>query len=244
MRVAILADIHGNLAALDAVLADLSSRGADLIVNLGDIVSGPLQPGETVDRLLPLNLPSIRGNHERQLLTFPLETMGESDRFAAGLLGPSHHAWLAALPATLLVADDILLCHGTPESDLDYLLETIDETGCRGASCLEVEERLIACSASLVLCAHSHQPRIAQISDGRLVLNPGSVGLQAYEAIKPYWHVMQTGSPHARYAIASKEGNRWEAEIIQVAYAWETAARVAEFNGRPDWARALRTGYV
>ena len=66
MRLAILADIHGNLLALEAVLADVATRHVDLTVNLGDLVSGPLQPRETADLLMSLNLPTICGNHERK----------------------------------------------------------------------------------------------------------------------------------------------------------------------------------
>lgn len=72
MKIAALSDIHGNLAALDAVLDavldDVRRRGADVIVNLGDILSGALHPAETADRLIALDLPTIKGNHERQLL--------------------------------------------------------------------------------------------------------------------------------------------------------------------------------
>ncbi|MDZ4355615.1 MAG: metallophosphoesterase family protein, partial [Variovorax sp.] len=68
MRIVALSDIHGNLPALNAVLADVARRGADLIVNCGDILSGPLWPAETAERLMALDLPTIAGNHERQLL--------------------------------------------------------------------------------------------------------------------------------------------------------------------------------
>jgi predicted phosphodiesterase len=62
VRIAAISDIHGNLAALDAVLADIQRRGISLVVNLGDILSGALFPRETADRLMPLALPTIRGN--------------------------------------------------------------------------------------------------------------------------------------------------------------------------------------
>ncbi|CAH2407389.1 hypothetical protein MES5069_60041 [Mesorhizobium escarrei] len=68
MRIAVLADIHGNVLALDAVLDDLRQRGgADLVVNLGDCVSGPLWPRETMERLEALALPTVRGNHDRRV---------------------------------------------------------------------------------------------------------------------------------------------------------------------------------
>ena len=82
MRIAVIADIHGNLGALDAVLADIEGQAVERTVNLGDVVSGPLQPCETADRLMNLAITTISGNHERQLLTFPRENLGESDRFA------------------------------------------------------------------------------------------------------------------------------------------------------------------
>ena len=68
MKIAVISDIHGNIAALNAVLADASMQGVDQIVNLGDILSGSLFPAETADLLMAMALPTIRGNHERQVL--------------------------------------------------------------------------------------------------------------------------------------------------------------------------------
>ena len=76
MRIAAISDIHGNLGALEAVLTGVADLGVDLIVNLGDICSGPLQPRETLELLRGLAVPTIAGNHERQLLTLPMEAMG------------------------------------------------------------------------------------------------------------------------------------------------------------------------
>ena len=80
MRIAVLADIHGNVLALDAVLDDLKRRGgADLTINLGDCVSGPLWPRETFERLEALDLPTVRGNHDRRVAVDPAdETMWAS----------------------------------------------------------------------------------------------------------------------------------------------------------------------
>jgi hypothetical protein len=97
MKIAALSDIHGNLSALDAVLADIRAIGVDLIVNLGDILSGPLYPNETADRLIPLGLPTIRGNHERQVLAGDRERMGASDRWAFDCLRPDQRDWIAGL---------------------------------------------------------------------------------------------------------------------------------------------------
>src|SRR3982750_4326374 len=134
MKIAAISDIHGNIAALDAVLADAAARQVDQIVNLGDICSGGLFPRETADRLMPLDLPTISGNHERQLFDRAPERMGLSDRHAADTLRPEQLAWLAALPKTLWLRDDVLLVHGTPHCDLTYFLETVTAEGIRAAT--------------------------------------------------------------------------------------------------------------
>jgi predicted phosphodiesterase len=243
MKLAAISDIHGNLGALEAVLADIRARGADLIVNLGDILSGPLMPPQTADLLMSLNLPTIRGNHERQLLETEPAKMGPSDRHAHQTLRPEHMAWIASLPATLRLSDEIFLCHGTPTSDLKYFLETADEAGIRPATREEAGTRAGDVRAEIILCGHTHTPRATRLADGRLVVNAGSVGLQAYDWDVPVPHKIQNGTPHARYVIIEKKPAGWQVETVAVAYDWECAAQLADKNNRPDWAIALRTGY-
>ncbi|UZK66160.1 metallophosphoesterase family protein [Sphingomonas sp. M1-B02] len=244
MQIAAISDVHGNLAALNAVLADIASRGVDTIVNLGDIVSGGLFPRETADRLIPLGLPTIRGNHERQLLTLETDRMGASDRHAAAELRRDQLDWIAAMPETLRLADDVLLVHGTPGSDLTYFLETVTPQGLRAATLEEIEERAGTVDAAIILCGHTHIARVVRLGDGRTIVNPGSVGLPAYADALPFPHVAESGSPHARYAIVTRGEEGWSAELIQVAYDWDAAARDAEARGRPEWGHALRTGRV
>jgi putative phosphoesterase len=244
MKIAVLSDIHGNLAALEAVLKDAAARGADEVVNLGDIFSGSLHPRETANRLIPLGLPTIRGNHERQVLTVSTDRMGPSDRHAAGALDASQLEWMKALPETLRLTGDVLMVHGTPESDLAYFLETVTETGLRAATPEEVEQRARGADCAVILCGHTHIPRAARLGDGRLIVNPGSVGLPAYEDDRPFPHAVENGSPHARYAIVERRTQGWSAELIALEYDWERAALDALANGRPDWATALRTGRV
>src|SRR6478736_8194055 len=114
MRIAAISDVHGNLAALDAVLADIRTHDVDVVVNLGDLLSGALQPRETADRLMELGLPTVRGNHERQLLTFPRERMGLSDRLAHDTITDRHRDWMATLPLTLEPVHGVLAFHGSP----------------------------------------------------------------------------------------------------------------------------------
>jgi putative phosphoesterase len=244
MKIAAISDIHGNLGALDAVLADIGRRGVDMVVNLGDILSGPLLPSETADRLMALDLPTIRGNHERQLLAPDPDTMGLSDRHAAECINGSQREWLSKLPATRWAADDVFLCHATPESDVECFLENIRDGELIPAALREIEVRAKPCTAPLILCGHTHIPRVARPADGQIIVNPGSVGIQAYFGNHPIPHAVEIGSPHARYAIVEESAGGWIAELIAVPYDWEAAARIAERHARPDWARALRTGFV
>jgi putative phosphoesterase len=241
-RFAALSDIHGNLLALEAVLTDIASRSLVQIVNLGDHLQGPLDPVATADRLMPLGLPSIRGNCDR--LLFEAGTIVPSGSTLAAnraILTRQHKQWLAAMPQTLLLGD-ILLCHGTPWADDVYLLEEVTPDGARMKRDDELAPILDSITARLVLCGHSHVPRTVQMPSGALLVNPGSVGLPAYTEESPHPHAMEAGSPHARYAIISRSGDSWHVEHHAVPYDWQSAARLAERNGRPDWAEWLRTG--
>jgi putative phosphoesterase len=244
MKIAAISDVHGNLIALEAVLADIRARNPDVVVNLGDVLSGALRPRETADRLIPLGLPTIKGNHERQVLTGDPSRMSPSDRMTRAVLLDGQHEWLRNLPDTLWLQNDILLVHGAPHSDMAYFLETVTEQGCRAATATEVGERAGNIDASLILCGHTHIPRAVHLDDGRFIVNPGSVGLQAYEDQRPFPHQMETRSPHARYAIVERVRGAWSVEFCAVDYDWAEAARQAEGNGRFDWIDPLCTGYV
>ena len=238
MRLAVLSDIHGNLPALEAVIADARTRGADAFVNLGDIVSGPLWPRETVMLLMALDWPTLAGNQERQLLHGDTATMGASDRFARERLSEAQLGWLASLPGTLPYAPDIFLCHGTPASDTTYLLEDVGPDGAYPAAPGAVASRLTGQRERLTLCGHSHLARLLWLADGRVVANPGSVGLPAYADPLPHWHVMEAGSPRARYALIEDGA----VDLLDVDYDFSAAAAKARAEGRGDWAFALATG--
>ena len=250
MRLAVVSDIHGNLPALEAVLSEIGRERVDRVVNLGDIVSGPLWPRETAARLRALDWPTIRGNHERQLLNPDTHRMGAADAFPRARLAEEDLRWLAALPATLDLGAGIWCCHGTPDSDLGYFLETVTSDldrdgspGVRAATAAEVTQRLGTVTAALVLCGHTHMPR-ALLTGGTLVVNPGSVGLPAFDDNHAHTHRMETGSPHARWALVERTDAGWQVQQRLTAYDWHAAARRAEANGRGDWADALLTGRV
>lgn len=232
MKVAVISDVHGNRLALEAVLDDLSRQGVDLTVNLGDIVAGPLDPAGTLEMLQVAGFVTIRGNHDRTVLGNP-EKMDRVDRFAHDALSPAQRDWLAALPATREL-EDIFLCHGTPQSDTAPWLDT----WFRGRDTTLPDEDSVAEKAEglefpVLLCGHTHIPRLVRLHDGRMIFNPGSVGLQ-----------MVRGAADARYGILERRQGRWQAGLRMVPYDVEGAAAQAEANGFGHWREALTTGWA
>lgn len=244
MRIAVVSDIHGNLPALQAVVEDFKRRGVDRVINLGDSVSGPLLPLQTAGYLMASGWLHLAGNHERQVLTQGPQQWSPADAYAHAQLGSAEFAWMASLRPNLPLSDEIHLCHASPRSDLEYLLDTVEPGGVRIASAAEISERLDGVSAALVLCGHTHHPRAVRSATGQLIVNPGSVGLQAYDDDHPHWHQIETGSPDARYAVVERGPGGWSAALISVPYDHEPMARLADAHGQPDWAHALRSGYM
>jgi len=239
MRIAIVSDIHGNLAALEAVAADIRHQGVDAVVNLGDSLSGPLLPLETARYLMAQDWAHLAGNHERQILELHAGS-GASDAYARAQLTPRELAWIATLRPALQYSEDVFLCHGTPTSDLTGLLETAE----RHAGAADIEQRLGQVDASLVACGHTHVPRSVRSARGQLIVNPGSVGQPAYADDHPHPHAIESGSPDARYAIVERRQQRWQAQLLSIPYDYRSMAELACANGREDWAVALMTGYI
>ncbi len=243
MRIAVLADAHGNLLALQAVLADLRAASPDLIVNLGDLATGPFDPAGSADAQMALGCPTVAGNHERNLLEG--DDTSSSVAFARPLLSTAHLRWIESLPETLQLADgDVIACHGSPAGgDLDYLLEDVSSGRPVLASENAIRPRLQGIGpATLVLCGHTHMPRVVQLGPV-LVVNPGSIGMPAYTDDGAVPHAVETGAPHARYAVVTRgPRNAWSAELRAVAYDWDRAARQAATHGQPAVARWTATG--
>jgi putative phosphoesterase len=244
MRIAIVSDIHGNLPALEAVARDIGRRSVDAVVNLGDSLSGPLLPLETAQFLMARDWIHLAGNHERQLLTLGPDERGASDEFTHSQLTAKEFAWIAAQRPRVRFSPEVVLCHGTPASDVEYFLETVEPTSVRAATLSEVNALLGHLGAELIACGHTHIPRSVRALTGQLVVNPGSVGLQAYDAMHPYPHVMATGSPDARYAIVERLADVWVASLISVPYAYQKMVQLALTRQRQDWACAIASGYI
>lgn len=244
MKIAVIADIHGNALALEAVLTDLRHEAPDVVVNLGDCVSGPLWPEETAAILRETGWVTVRGNHDRVLAAGHIPPENRTDSFTYAHLSPESLTWLEGLSPVIRLTDDILLCHGTPEDDNTYLTERIDGDGIRMADEDDITARLSGETAPLICCGHTHIPRLVHLAgSGQSILNPGSVGLPGYFDDAPAPHKSEAGSPHARYATMTNTASGWRFEARILPYDWEKAALEAERNGRPDWARPLRTGY-
>lgn len=245
MRFAAIADIHGNHLALEAVLEDIRKRGITEIVNLGDCFSGPLTAGKTADILLGLDAVTVRGNHDRYLIEQAPEAMHASDRVAHTELDERHLDWLSKLPFSTVYRSEIYLCHATPADDNVYWLESVSPDGYVYLKPLEEIEALAAgVDFPLILCGHSHIPRAVRLSDGRLIVNPGSVGCPAYDDDLPYHHKVEAGHPFASYAILEKQGDSWLPVFRQVAYDHLIMAELAEEKGRAEWASGLTTGWL
>jgi predicted phosphodiesterase len=244
MRIAVISDVHGNRWALEAVLDDVDRRFADGLVDLGDSVYGPLDPGGCATVLLARGVPSLRGNEDRIVLEPPAESDSATLSFTRSCLSEAHLQWLAGLPAASTVFGELYCCHGSPQRDAEYLLEEVSRRGVTLKPAVALAGHLAAVDRSVVLCGHSHLPRTVELPDGRMIVNPGSVGLPAFSDNVPIPHAMETGSPHARYAIVERTRTGWRVEHVVVPYDWAAASEAASINGREDWAAWLRTGHA
>lgn len=241
MRLAIVSDVHGNLVALRRVVAHLQTQSVDLVVNLGDCVSAPLWPSETFEELKRLNALTVRGNHDRVLADGAWAADSPTVAFTQAQLTDSARHELASLPTTRLIDDDIFAVHGTPASDVEYLLEErVDGRLCY-VTTATLGERLAGTTGSLVLCGHSHLQHTAWAPGRRLVINPGSVGCPRYAGNSDPL-INEAGSAHARYAIATKRGGAWSVDLFVLDYDWSPVVARAKAVGREDWASAFTKG--
>jgi putative phosphoesterase len=176
--VAALYDIHGNLAALEAVLADVPSD-ATIVVG-GDVVAGGPQPAKVVERLRGLGdrVLWLRGNADRELdPSEPGMAPAEMIEETRARLSGEEIAFLLGNPPTVRL-DRVLYCHATPRNDVDIFTE------------LTPEERLVeifdAADADVVVCGHTHMQFDRTIGETRVV-NAGSVGMPYEDEPGAYW---------------------------------------------------------
>jgi putative phosphoesterase len=188
VRVAALYDVHGNLPALEAVLAEVETLAVDTVVVGGDVAIGPM-PRATLERLLALGERAlfVRGNGDREIAGEKFEggLWGERTRWSAAQLERGQLAWLAALPDTQRVEIDglepVLFCHGSPRSDEEILTRISSEE--------RVAAALAGVSERVVVCGHTHVQFDRNVAGKRLV-NPGSVGMPYEPQPGAYWALL------------------------------------------------------
>jgi len=240
VRIAAFSDVHGNALALRAVLADARARGYDALCQLGDALSGPLWPQETAEILRGLDALHVRGNHDVALIDPQTYAPGRADRYALDHLDTDTLDWIRGWPLVQSLGDDVLLFHGAPHHEDFYLLDEAPHGDPRLRPVADIERDLGPSRARLLVCGHSHTQRVVELEDGRLVVNDGSVGLPAYEEPLSDGHVyVQSGSPHARYAIIDLGASRIDVSLIEVEYDWRAARARAAAAGFDTWARWL-----
>ena len=218
--VAVLADVHGVLPAMEAVLAEPDVQAADLLVLAGDIASGP-QPVETLDVLTALGdrVVWVRGNADRELVemarqTYSAEPPDAVSPWAAGQLREDQVELLAGLPTTVTVGD-VLFCHATPRDDEEMVL--VDSPISRWAQVFTG----LPDEVRTVVCGHTHMPFARQV-DRRLVVNAGSVGM-------PY------GAPGPSWALLTANGVQLRRSALDATKAAERIVSESTYPGRTEW---------
>lgn len=183
-RVAAISDIHGNLPALDAVLADIQREAVDGVVVVGDTVAGPW-PVEVFDRVAALGAEIVRGNADRAVLERD-ERFGPNPPWCADHLGVRRLAAVADWPLTRELAihglGRVLVCHATPASDEPVYTRLTPEHELLGL--------LGDVDADVVLCGHTHAQFDRQLSSGLRIVNPGSVGMPYEGERGAFWAVL------------------------------------------------------
>jgi predicted phosphodiesterase len=240
MRVAIISDIHGNLPALDAVLAEIDADRVDRVVCLGDVASLGPQPREVIARLRVLGCPVVMGNADADVLD-PLapedvpnedfRRLRELDVWMAGLLSADEKGYLRSFQPTVeadLGGGVNLLCyHGSPRSFNDRLLPTTDSE--------TLDTWLGGHPAALYAGGHTHLQMLVRHRKA-LVLNPGSVGLP-YDTVPVPPDTSTRNPAWAEYAIVESGRGRLRVELRRTPFDVAALLRAARDSGMPhaDW---------
>jgi predicted phosphodiesterase len=222
MRVAVFSDVHGNPAALEAVLDDIAAQRPEHVICGGDLAFGGPDPEAAVARVKALGVPCIRGNTDEWLTPDAVEREPISD-WTRSRLSRASREYLAALPFEYRL-DDLVVVHATPWS--------ISAMIPKGAEAPLLRRVLTEARAAAVVYGHIHQGWIGRVPGLGLVVNAGSVGF-------PF-----DGDPRACYVLLEQGAAGWTAELRRVAYDIERAAAgfPADHPDPAGWAARMRTG--
>lgn len=220
MRVALISDLHGNLTALETVLADLDRGRPDRVLCLGDVAATGPQPRETVERLRGFGCPVVMGNADDELLRAIPDAGNEEgrriveiDRWCVEQLAPEHLDYLREFRPTLEVSLGsglMLLCfHGSPLSFDDSIVATTPEE--------ELARMFSESEAAVMAGGHTHEQFVRQYGE-TVLINPGSVGLNP---------------PVAEYALVDFEDRRLAVELRRLPLDTEKIRHEALGSGMP-----------
>ena len=234
MRVGLISDIHGNCAALDAVLAELERDDVDTIVCLGDVAVGP-QPAESLARVRELGCPVVLGNWDAAFVGAPLppatsETalvVNEIHTWWGEQLSDDDRAFLATFERQLelpLDGTDALVYHGSPRSYDDWIFATTPDDE---LTPMFGDER-----RALLVGGHTHVQLVRPWSHSLLV-NPGSVGLPFLS----WWPQRVTVAPWAEYAVLTTGEGTVRVELRRTSFDVEAFLRLSRGSGMPhaEW---------
>lgn len=229
MRLGLIADIHGNLPALEAVLDELEREELDEVICLGDVAVGP-QPVETLERLRNLGCPVVLGNWDAYFVSgFPpqatemFQMLVEMGEWWAAQLSPVHRdyiqSFVQSLERRLPDGKRMVLFHGSPRSFEDFIFATTPED--------ELEQMLDGDYAPLMAGGHTHFAMLRRHREGLLV-NPGSVGLP-FAARASLMRI----SPWAEYGIVEAEDGHLSVDLRRTAFDVEGLLRLIRRSGMP-----------
>jgi protein phosphatase len=234
--IALIADIHGNFDALNAVLADLADHHYDQLVIAGDLVSHGPQPAETLSRIRELNVPTIFGNGECDVIE--ANPNKHSAYWVRQQIGENGTMYLASLPFSHRITPphgnspdtDLLIVHATPTSVTDFLILEPQPLGTVYTSTTPehiAKEMLGDARANLIVYGHIHYASSGIVGSQRLT-SIGAVGF-------PF-----DGNPQAAYALATWDGIQWHVKHHRVSYDYLRVIESLHQSGQPNPEKSIK----
>lgn len=218
MKIAILSDIHSNIYALEELIKDIKNRDIEVVLNLGDMFYGPIEPRATYDLIRKNKFINILGDDDRKILEASLEQLEENPtlKYVYEDLGEDVLYWIQDLPFEKIIGGTYYMIHGTYFDDTQNLIKNENKEKRSDEEIIKLTDNI---EAPFIFCGNSTTPSYQKLSSGQIVINPGSVGLQK----------------EASYSILTIEENKYNLEQIKVAYDYKKALEKAKENGKDNW---------